>query len=472
MTATRLSESALWRWSQAFYERAATEAWSKGTVPWRLTNSVRVAEGYGRMIAAWRTDLIAAGLKAADAPVEVLELGGGAGRLAFHLVRWLEQAKVPFQLTWTDAAASNVEAFRARRFAQERMGAVEAMRLDALSDASGPPLAPEVVIASYVFDTLPHDAWAMRGGKLFSQHVELELPEGEGPECERAVLKWSDVEVEAPAFVRGYAPRVGEGVFMIPTGALTCFKHATAWSKGRCLFLAADKGEPDVAAVQAGGSPKLQRHGGISAMVNFDALRAWWGWRPLLTSAHAEADLGFYAFAQGLKTLAVTRATWSTTFGAESLLHRLRELDALLQQPQSVRRLLEVLGAWRFDPDVLVRMAEPLRGAQLRPEDCAALVDAIDRAWDNHFEVGGALDVAFELATVLHRAGQLSHAARFYQRSLESHGRHATVCFNLGLCRLDLGDVQGGAQLLREVLELQPGHAGAQRILEQLAQPP
>ena len=44
MTPTRLSQSPLWRWSAQFYERAAIEAWSKGTVPWRLTNSVRVAE--------------------------------------------------------------------------------------------------------------------------------------------------------------------------------------------------------------------------------------------------------------------------------------------------------------------------------------------------------------------------------------------------------------------------------------------
>src|SRR3954464_12523242 len=101
MTPTRLSESPLWRWSAQFYEREATQAWSLSKVPWRLTNSVRVAEAYGRMISAWRTDLIAAGLKGPEAPIEILELGGGAGRLAFHLVRWLEQARVPYQMLWT-----------------------------------------------------------------------------------------------------------------------------------------------------------------------------------------------------------------------------------------------------------------------------------------------------------------------------------------------------------------------------------
>lgn len=468
MSSTSLSQSPLWRWSSQFYERAATQAWSEGTVPWRLTNSVRVAEAYGRMVTAWRTDLVASGRKTIDAPIEVLELGGGAGRLAYHLIRWLEAARVPFQFTWSDAAASNVAAFKERPFVAERAGVVEAVKLDAVGDPLGPPLAPDVVIASYVFDTLPHDAWAKRGGRLFEQQVRVELPPGDAPECERAVLHWSDVETRAPPFVRGYAPRVGEGVFMIPTGALRCLERVTEWSHGRCLVLASDKGEPDVHAVQAGASPKLQRHGGISAMVNFDAIRAWWGWRPLLRSAHAEPDLGFYALAQGLETIAATRATWSGTLGAESLLHRLRELDALLQYPQEAGVLLRALAQWCFDPDVFVRMAEPLRAARCDAAGCAALVEAIDRAWQHHFEVGGAVDVAFEMATVLHRAGQLTHAARFYDRSLSAHGRHATVCFNLALCRLDLGEKARGAALLKEVLAIQPGHAGASRVLAQL----
>lgn len=470
MTATKLSEAPLWRWSREFYERSATQAWSQGTVPWRLTNSVKVAEAYGRMVSAWRTDLVASGNKSPTDPIQVLELGGGAGRLAFHLVRWLESAKVPFQLTWTDVARSNVDAFRSRPFVIERPGIVEAVRLDALSATQGPPLAPDVVIASYLFDSLPHDAWAVRQGQVLEQRVTVTLLPGDGPECERAGLEWADHASEVPSFVRGYAPRVGEGVFMVPVGAIACLQRVTAWASGRCLVLAADKGEPDATAVQSGGTPKLQRHGGISAMVNFDALRAWWGWRPFLRSAHAEPDLGFYALAQGLAMLAATRGTWSSTLGAESPLQRHRQLDRLLAQSQPAPVLLETLALWGHDPDIFVRMAEYLRqqAPQLEAGVCLALVEAIDKTWANHFELGGTVDVAFEMASVLHRAGQLSHAARFYERSLNTQGRHATVCFNLALCWLDLGEPALGARLLGEVLQLAPGHAGASRVLAQL----
>src|SRR6185436_7595337 len=169
---------------------------------------------------------------------------------------------------------------KARKFVRVRAGVVEPMQLDALAASSSPPIAPDVIIGSYLFDTLPHEAWAVRQGKLVQQQVSVELPAGDAPECERAQLTWHDVEVDAPLFVRGYAPRVQEGSFLVPTGALECLKRVSEWANGRCLFLASDKGEPDVATMQLGGAPKLQRHGGISAMVNFDAIRCFWGWRP------------------------------------------------------------------------------------------------------------------------------------------------------------------------------------------------
>jgi tetratricopeptide (TPR) repeat protein len=237
--------------------------------------------------------------------------------------------------------------------------------------------------------------------------------------------------------------------------------------------LVADKGEPGLASMPRGAEPRVQRHGGgVAAMVNFDAVRAWWGWRPFLASANVDPELGFYALAQGLlpSALPFTRAAWAATLGTHSPLEELRALDALLETPQPAIALLSTLEDWGFDPDVFVRMAEPLRAlsATLGPAACAALVEAVDRTWANHFELGGAMDVAFEMATVLHRAGQLTHAVRFYERSLASHGRHATVCFNLALCRLDLGDRDGGAALLNETLALEPAHAGAMRILASL----
>src|SRR5581483_1688176 len=168
-----------------------------------------------------------------------------------------------------------------------------------------------------------------------------------------------------PPFVRGYAKRVGAGAFLLPVGAFKCLQSIAGWSHGRCLVLVADKGEPALSFDE----PQLQRHGGISARVNFDALRAWWGWRPFLSSG--EAELGFYALAQGVTSLPQTRFAWAEAFGTAGPLAKLRALDALLAQPQSAVTLLQTLAEWQFDPDVFVRMAEPFRSMQLTPDECA-----------------------------------------------------------------------------------------------------
>jgi tetratricopeptide (TPR) repeat protein len=170
--------------------------------------------------------------------------------------------------------------------------------------------------------------------------------------------------------------------------------------------------------------------------------------------------------AQGVSALSNTRERWREIFVEQNPVRKLRALDGFLAEPRDAIELLQMLEQWRFDPDVFVRMAELLRkqAPLLPPQVCGALVEAIDRAWENHFEVGGRVDVAFEMAVVLHRAGQLSHAVRFYERSLEAGGAHATVCFNLALCRLDLGQRDAGRAMLDEVLRLAPDHAGAARV--------
>ena len=78
---------------------------------------------------------------------------------------------------------------------------------------------------------------------------------------------------------------------------------------------------------------------------------------------------------------------------------------------------------------------------------------ALDQTWRNRFVVEDAHDLAFEIATVLHRAGQLSSAAGYYRRSVELRGPHPTTFFNLALCLLDLGQLPPAKAALEVVCE-------------------
>jgi hypothetical protein len=273
--------------------------------------------------------------------------------------------------------------------------------------------------------------------------------------------------------VRGYAASLGaDATFFVPTGALACLQRLCAMAPGGLLVLAADKGERTREQVRARVVPKLARHGCISVNVNFDALRAWWGFRPFLLSA-GEVDFSLAALLSGLHaeaTVAV-RAAFSRAFIERAPLERLSLLDEALAEGASTPLgvLLVLLERSGFDPDAFLRMAPVLRAraAEVSPALLPALVTALEAVGQAHFELG-AEDLRFELATVFHKVGQLSRAAHWYEASLQQRGEHPTTLFNLALVHLDLGERQAAIEGLWRVKHLQPEHAGASRLLSAL----
>lgn len=487
-----LAESRLWTWQQRFYQRAAQAAWTSGTVPWRITSTPLFAEGLAQVLAGFAKDTERSGLRAPPQPVCVVDLGAGTGRLAALLSPRLSRLGVPHRYVMTDVARANVEAWR-------RHPALAALARDgtldfAVADGRSPgPLAllesgetwrpgalpgPLAALAMYLFDTLPHALWR-RGGALEEGRVSVDGAAGPDGEPEAlADLEWTfgfqPPAAPAPAFVRGYAAAGPEGAFFIPVGAIDCLRSLAGLGGGRLLCLAGDKGPRTLEQLRAAPPPALARHGSVSASVNFHALRAWAGWRPWLEARAPDPAFGVYGVAQGwaARSLEATSAGFAEAFGAGAPLVQERALQALLDTTgaAAAEALLGALAAHHFSPDALVRMAPLLRaqGPAAPPPLVAAAVDALTQVGAQHFELADAPDVPFEIATVLHRLGQLSQAALWYQRSLAARGEHPTTCFNLALCRLDLGEKAAALQLLARVVALAPGHPKALGLLEAL----
>src|SRR5690242_9370351 len=82
----RMSKSMVWRLQRRFFEEQGLSAWSTGTVPHYITNNPFIARRYAELLLGWLDDC--APLDPRE-PVYLVELGAGAGRFAFHLVRAL-----------------------------------------------------------------------------------------------------------------------------------------------------------------------------------------------------------------------------------------------------------------------------------------------------------------------------------------------------------------------------------------------
>lgn len=479
----RLEDSLLWEGQARFYEAQGPRAFAGGTVPWRITSTPRFAHGLAEVISGYGRDAAPA------RPVCVVDLGAGSGRLAWLVCEVLAALGTPFRYVMTDVAASNLEAW-ARHPALAQLGAqglldfaqADSRRLDALALArsgevwrAGALPGPLVAIAAYQLDTLPHALYRRRGEVLEEGRVTLNAP---GAGAELGELEWRfDFEPAAEpvdAFVRGYSPSVPEGPFLVPTGAFACLRSVQRLGGGRALCLVADKGPRTALQLAAAPFPPLARHGCVSAAVNFHALRAWVGWRPWLEAEAPQPDFGVYGVGLGLREdrLGATRAAFAHHFGRGAPLTDERALEEAVARAEAVRaeQLVATLAAQGFSPDAFLRLAAALRAraAELAPEQLPALVEALERTGALHFELGEERDLFFELATVLHRAGQPGPAARWYQRSLEARGAHPTTHFNLALCRLELGEPGAARGELERVVALAPEHARARALLAQL----
>jgi SAM-dependent methyltransferase len=178
-----LSVSPLWSLLRASYESGDTEAWDDGSIPTYITSNAALAHRYSRVLLGWIRDLEAAGKLVPSEPLRILELGCGTGRFTFQMLQALEELETSPALRlldWSYVATDLSEKRLSRlqrvaplqRFISDRR--LKTAFYDALAD--NPALqnsnsGPLVVIANYVFDSLPADCFRVHGGQLFETRI-------------------------------------------------------------------------------------------------------------------------------------------------------------------------------------------------------------------------------------------------------------------------------------------------------------
>jgi tetratricopeptide (TPR) repeat protein len=178
-----VEKSVIWQLLQDFYARRGPEVWADGSVPQGSTSNACIADAYATIVLDWLRDL---GPQPADKRPLILEIGGGSGRFAWQFMQrltkrhWLpEDDELAFTYLLTDAAESNLQAWQAEpRFASlKQQGLMDFGRMLVNDDPQihcvGGLLTladlqhrPVVIIANYLFDSIPNDLYRVRDGKL------------------------------------------------------------------------------------------------------------------------------------------------------------------------------------------------------------------------------------------------------------------------------------------------------------------
>ena len=437
MTFERLSDPSLWQRQVERYEQLGQRAWSEGLVPWRITTCPWVAHV--------EADLIEAFASAHPGPLTVWDVGAGTGRLAFHLATELERRGVTATLLLTDVARENVIAWRSqpqlkalREAGKLTLGVMNVLTDDLPRDLdTEAPLevGPCVVLAHYLFDSLPCSAWRRVAGEVQEGWVSLA---GEAVQWE-----WRAPTTEPPA-LRSDAPH------LFPQGAIEATRRIAAACDNTFLLLIIDKG--------ANTHPTLARHETLSAGVDFEAVRESF---PALHWQSTEPS-------PVLQLAAISSEPLTTPLPDPWSLRR--ALEQVASDASTLRELVTRQHVLHDDPDTLAQMADQahalLPTASL-PE-VEALVAAIARAADRHFLFRQTLDVPFTLGALAHAAGALRLAEALYLLSLTESGEKPGTLYNLALiCRATERSSEA-IQLLKHTLSLDPGHTKSLSLLSTL----
>ncbi len=458
--AVPLSACPVWARQRTYFEEQGPEAWASGAVPHQVTCNPDMARSLVEVVTAFATDRAhAIGARSRPLrPLYVIELGAGAGRLGFHAIRALRAAVELRAMGWqpiyvmTDLAEATVAWWQAHPWLAPlaRAGLLDFARYDAASDdaialrVSGHRLAVDapadelVVIANYVFDSLPHDVFEATDGALREWLVaDDELARAPGADVGWAPRGWTSTPITTPryadpihaAILADY--RGQRGCFAIPIGALTALDRLRALTRGPLLLLSADKGAVTLADALDRDLPTVVEHGSVSMSVNYHAIGAWalaHGGTWMHADHHARAVevcafvLGSGAAADHPTTvLAFERAV--ARRGPDDL-HALKRVLVEHASAMTLAELLAYLRLAGHDPRIFLACASAIRIA-CRHADRASRADlrrALARVWAAYLPIGEDADLAFEIGRLYAELDEPAAALVMLDASRVLHG--------------------------------------------------
>ncbi|HEY6352019.1 MAG TPA: SAM-dependent methyltransferase [Candidatus Angelobacter sp.] len=499
-----LSQSVIWRMQREFYVQRGVKAWTEDMIPQFITNNPFIAEIYAGMVLSFLGDCKGPAASP-EKPLRIFELGAGVGKFSYLLLRQLSsllraRGMVPATVRYcmTDCSESMIQHWRDNRDLAEFVscGMLEFERFQVGEEIDSRFLSsrgPLVLIANYVFDSLPQDAFEVKDGKMFETLVSTTKPaqsEGAGTiTLSQLQLSYKNVAPGPQRYsdeawnriLELYRSHLAKGTVLFPCAALEMLAKARNFSDGRMLVLVADKGfahEEEMALCQ--GPPTIEFHGAncFSQMVNLHAVGKYFqaiAGESLLPDKHS-TSLNICGFLEGRPDdqFAATKAAYveaQAAFGPDDLFTLFAWLNVHMEE-MTVAQILAALRLSRWDPILLLRVF-PVLARQIRTVAAERydLRNAMLKTWANHYPVSQSENaLAFDCGVILLELHFFEDAVSMLKISQQILGPSAATSYNLGLCSLGLGWNREALACMVEACELDPRFEPARLSRERLEQ--
>jgi hypothetical protein len=490
-----ISQSLIWQRQRDFYVQRGLKSWTEDMVPHFITNNPFIAEIYARIVFAFVCDWLEIAKNDPSAPLpqnplRILELGAGPGKFSFlflcQLETLLRSRNIPLNVVryrMTDCSESLVHAWRANKAFSKffEQGVLQCETLDA-SDEINPNFlrgtrSPLIVIANYVFDSLPHDAFVIDDGKLFELLQSTTAPPQKGTDTvpqglSQLQFSYNKIEITSDRYEEHAWNRILDSYRSLPSATvlfpMQTLKTLDAVAKladGTMLVLAADKGHlHEDSLLTSPRTPAYEFHAAncFSQLVNFDAIAKHFGARggEAFLPEKRSSSLHVCAFLQhqpgakfGTTKVAIENA--HAALSPDDLFALLAWLNPHMDV-MSVPQILALLKLSRWDPTTFLRvfpvLARQLRNVSTERDDVR---DAILLVSAHHFPISPSDNVlTFDCGVILLELRFFQDASSMFKQSQATLGPSAAVSYNLGLCAQGLGRSDEALALAIEACDL------------------
>lgn len=518
----RLSRSLIWDLHEATYRDRGPDVFSSEDVPYRSTTSPVLARAFAELVRAFASDCLAGrfGPVSRDEPLYVVDLGGGTGRLGWHLLEQLRPEEVaPLRVVYvlTDAVESNVrfasEHPRLAGLAREGRADFAVYRAGSGEDIclirSGAVLAPGRVanpivgIANYLFNVMRQDLFAEVDGEFCEELVSAvsESPAlaAGSPEMLRRIGLRAELASDAGAASVNVArilaaakpaPSPGSRI-LYPGAAIEAIRRFVDIGGGRSLLLCAERTPQALAprtgtdrAYSPGALIGMGAHGGtISLPVDLDVLSAAVDdlGGEVLRSAVPASRLELFAILVGDDATPPTsrlRRKIRGTLGGERpddliALIALAAKSASVADAAKITELIAIIAILRVaahDPYVfrLVygALAESFQSSTGAPRRQA--IEALESVAALDYPLNDDYDLVYGVAAILTSAGCWSDALRCLRTAAKELGSRTQTSYNIAICELQLGNATAARAAAAEALTLDPANEPARSLLAQI----
>ncbi len=502
------SQSLLWGLQRDYFSKRGVEAWRQEEVPHYISSNPTIARAYAEIIFAFSQDQqhIVRGAE----PLYICELGAGSGRFAFHFLSRLTQlcresgvAADTFRYILTDFTQSNLDAWRCHPRFQPffENGLLDmalfdvsysselALQLGGTTLTSATLQRPLVVIANYLFDSVPQDLFYFKDQVIHNCRVSLKTTAPPNTADAAELLKQLHIEYEHQVLTE---PRYAETTFQtllefygrelddaylyFPELGLRCLQHLKALSQSGLLLLSADRGEHLLNRIAYKSQPGLSRHGSFSISVNYHAFQDFClrsgGIALLQEQQHQNIEVVCLLMLDKAETCLATRRAYQkyiSEFSPDDFFILTKHLKNHLHA-MTAEEILSYLRFNLYDAHQLGRMLP--RMMELAPSLSTAEIDAfkyaMDKVWEGYFPIREERDLAFDIGSFFYELDEFAIALSFFQRTQDIYGQHTGTLYNIAVCHQLLNQPLQAVPLLQKLLHFEPANVAAATLLAHL----